>query len=159
MSTFWPDDLVDQVIATLQAAAPTSGIAGFSASKILDGDMLPSDLTDLPVVGVYIPEEKAEPSNPETDSGGNQQRVATIRVEIRAAVTPATADANGTSIRGVTKALRKWVLAVLMKDQQLNGRSLLLHFSSTTFWGRSSEKRMGGADLDFEASYLFNAEN
>lgn len=148
--TFWPDDLVDHVVATLQAAAPTAGITGFDATKVLDGDMLPTDIEDLPVIGVYIPEDKPDPQDPETSTTLTQRRIATIRVEIRA---------TGANIRGATKALRQWALKTLMADETLGGKAQNCSFTACTFWGRASEKRMGGADLDFEASYFFNPES
>lgn len=149
MIAVWPDDLVDGVVATLRAAAPTSGITGLTAAKILDGDMLPTDMEELPVIGVYIPEDKSD--NDDTNDGGYQRRIATIRVEIRG-----TTPAGG--IRDATKALRAWVLTTLLADETLAGKALHLRFETLTFWGRSSDRRMGGADLDFQAIYIFNPE-
>ena len=149
MSVQWPDDLVDQVVSILQAAAPTAGISGLDATKVLDTDMLPTDLANLPVVGVYIPQDKPFSEDPDLDSQGNQWRTAEIRIEVRAA---------GTNIRSATKALRRWVLQTLLANPTLNETCQYLKPGNVVLWGRSSDQRLGGADMDFEALYLFSPE-
>jgi len=115
--------------------------------KVLDHDLLPAEPDEMPVVGVYLAEDKLGQKIDHRTQDRN--RVATIRVEIRAIGPMLTA----------TLPIREWVLNTLLGDQQLFDLCIKpMEFESYTPYGLSSNVRFAGADMDFLATYDFTVE-
>ncbi len=137
--TTTPDALVQRVFALLNAAKPV-GVT------VLDHDMLPTEEDELPVIGVYLADDQALDLNG-TRTSGSQDRVATLRCECRAV---------GPSILAGTLALRSFVVATLTDDDSLGGLANALVFKGFQPFGRASDLRFCGADLDFDVFYIFH---
>jgi hypothetical protein len=133
-----PDTLVARVYVSLNTSATKP--AGLT---VLDHDLLPVEEADLPVVGVYLVDDKLQDR---TDSMTNERvRVCTVRVEVRK---------TGTMLS--TKTIREWVITTLLSDITLAAEFLDIDFQGFTPYGMASDQRFAGADLDFSISYAFN---
>jgi hypothetical protein len=136
------DDIVQKIVELL-TEAPDRPQDLQGAGKLLDHDLLPVEEDELPVAGVYLADDrKAE----DEDINGAQLRVALTRVELRAV---------GPMLQG-TRTLREWVLRTLLQDPFLGGLVRDVSFAGFTPFGATSNKRLAGADLDFEVTYLWH---
>jgi hypothetical protein len=142
MSAATTPDAIIQKIVDLLTEAPDRPLALQGDGKILDHDLLPVEEEELPVLGIYLADDKKASDE---DANGGQDRVALVRVEIRAI---------GPMLRA-TRDLREWAIRTLLQDPFLGGLLRDLSYSGFTPFGATSNKQLAGADLDFEAAYFW----
>jgi hypothetical protein len=129
-----PDGLAQLAYEALRDAADKPE----NLKGILDHDLLPTDEEELPVVGVYLADDR-----PAGDSSGNnsQVREAVVRVEIRAI---------GEHLLAATRIFREWVERTLLS---LDLPDADVDLGDRTPFGIATNVRLAGADLDFIFRY------
>jgi hypothetical protein len=133
-----PDPIVDQVFQALQnAPGRPEGL------NLLDHDLLPVEEGELPVLGVYLVEDK---QSEEARSDGSMMRTATVRLEIRA---------KGPML-SATRPIRIWASKVLASDPGLELMVFNVDHAAFTPFGIASNQRLAGADLDFVFTFNCN---
>jgi len=135
-----PDAIV-QYILSLLTGSPTLPADLAGSDRILDNDLLPLAIEELPAIGVYLADDKFLSVK---EDHGLDYRVATIRVEIRAV---------GPMLQG-TATFRNWVKTSILQEPTLGGLVRSTTYASFAPFGVPSNVRLAGADLDFEATYL-----
>jgi len=126
----------------------TTKPVGLGVENIRLSELLPSEMEELPLVGVYLVDDRPL----EHAAEGISNREAEIQVEIRALI------ADGQDTLAATKALRTWVcrgiLPNLTKGTGIEGAE----FINFKPFGLSGLERMAGTLLTFTIPYFFDPE-
>ncbi|WP_306600757.1 hypothetical protein [Geothrix sp. 21YS21S-2] len=134
-----PDEVVQRFLDLL-TSSPSRPAALQGADRILDHDLLPVAEEELPVLGVYLADDKFHSV---LNDHGWDWRAAAVRVEIRA-IGPMLA---------ATAEIRNWVKTTVLQDDSLGGLVRSTTFMGFQPFGSPSNVRLAGADLDFESIY------
>ena len=111
-------------------------------------ELLPNELDELPLVGVYLVEDK--PS--EQVAEGLSNREAVIQIEIRAVI------AEGQDTLSATKTLRSWVCKTLLPNLIQETGIEGAEYQDFKPFGVAGLERMAGALLEFTIPHFFDPE-
>lgn len=140
------DRAVNLVFALL--CESTGKPEGLEVEQIRLHELLPNELEELPLVGVYLVEDKPL----EQAAQGLSTREAVIQVEVRAVLT------EGTDTLSATKPLRSWVCQTLLPNVDQDTGIEGAEFQSFKPFGVAGLERLAGGLLEFTIPYLFDPE-
>ena len=111
---------------------------------------VPINADELPAMVVYFMGDSPG-QNDEVYLGGAQQRVTTVRVEIRVKVT----GTPPTPWEEATDTLRSFVLTTLLPDESLGGLADLMVRREVLIDGAEADYSYAACALDFDYHYLY----
>jgi len=140
------DAAVDLVYTLLRDASVKP--SGLTSDQIRLQELLPNEVEELPLVGVYLVEDRPI----QQASEGTSSREAVVQVEIRALIE------SGQDTVSATKALRAWVCRTLLPNLTAQTGIEGAEFGDFKPFGVAGVERLAGALLEFTIPYFFDPE-
>lgn len=142
------EELLQYLVSEVDAVGKPTGLA-------VDRERnRPLQVAGLPAVGLYLLREEVAPGDGRSPRSYKVVRAATLRAEVRAAITDAD---DPTTPDAALDPYLSWVVQRVMRDRTQGGRAKMTYERQTQWTAEEGDALFAAAAVDFTIEYITSA--